>query len=426
MVRLIAHAVTDVGRVRDGNEDGYRIDARTGLLAVADGMGGHVGGEIASAIALEALVAAVANGRPIRDAIAEANDAVIEKADTDQNLRGMGTTLTAATLASGGTLLVGHVGDSRAYLVRAGQIAQITDDHSLVEEMVQRGQLTPEQAEVHPQRSIVTRAIGIDPDIEVDVYPVELHPGDRVLLCSDGLTDMVRAEAIGRILAREPDGQRAAEQLIDAANAAGGNDNITALVIDVVEDDGSARTAGVVAPGLVDDGTVDGGDDARFDDEYADDRYDAGYPDDVHPDEGGRRTRPGRRRGWTVLRVLAWTLPIVIVLGIAVGAIAWYARSSYYVAVDRDRITIFKGRPGGVLGWDPTVERRTQLTRADLTNAQRSDLEDEKEFSSLDDAERYVARLREDFEERTTPSTTTTVPPPTTTTAPPVLPPPAS
>ncbi len=423
MVRLIAHAVTDVGRVRDGNEDGYRIDERTGLVAVADGMGGHVGGEVASAIALEALVAAVANGRPIREAIAEANEAVIEKADTDETLRGMGTTLTAATLASGGTLLVGHVGDSRGYLVRDGQIRQITDDHSLVEEMVQRGQLTPEQAEVHPQRSIVTRAIGIDPDIEVDVYPIELHPGDRVLLCSDGLTDMVRAEAIGRILAREPDGQRAAELLIDAANAAGGNDNITALVIDAVEDDGSSRTGSLVAPAMADDATVDGDGDTGLVDAYAGDRYDDGYDDGSNE----RRERRGRRRGWTVLRVLAWTLPIVIVLGVAVGALAWYARSSYFVAVDQQRITIFKGVPGGILGWDPTIERRTQLTRDDLTNAQRSELEDEKKFSSLDDAERYVARLRASLDERTTPSTTTTVPAPTTTTAaPPALPPPPS
>jgi protein phosphatase len=411
---LIAHAVTDVGRVRDGNEDGYRIDERTGLVAVADGMGGHVGGEIASAIALEALVAAVANGRPIRDAIAEANEAVIEKADADQNLRGMGTTLTAATMASGGTLLVGHVGDSRAYLSRDGAIRQITDDHSLVEEMVQRGQLTPEQAEVHPQRSIVTRAIGIDPDIEVDVYPVELHPGDRVLLCSDGLTDMVRAEAIGQILAREPDGQRAAQLLVESANAAGGNDNITALVIDVLDDDGSSRTSAAVAPVVVDDDTIDG-DDEPFDHLPVDDAVAA---------DGGRKERKGRRRGWTVLKVLAWTLPIVIVLGVAIGALAWYARSSYFVAVDQHRVTIFKGVPGGILGWDPTIERRTQLAPADLTAAQRSELEDEKKFSSLGDAEAYVGRLRASADTRSTPSTTTTTTTtPPATTAPPVLPP---
>ena len=416
-VRLVAHAVTDVGRVRDGNEDGYRIDDRTGLVAVADGMGGHVGGEIASAIALEALVAAVANGRPIRDAIGEANEAVIEKADSDQALRGMGTTLTAATLASGGTLLIGHVGDSRAYLVHDGELQQITDDHSLVEEMVQKGQLTPEQAEVHPQRSIVTRAIGIDPDIEVDVYPVELHTGDRVLLCSDGLTDMVRAEAIGAILAREPDGQRAAQLLVESANAAGGNDNITALVIDVV-DDGGTRTAAAADPIVVDEETVDDGGVGAS----------AGTLDELAPDgegDGRGRRRRDRRGGWRVLRVLAWVLPIIVVLGVAVGALAWYARSSYYVAIEKDRVTIFKGVPGGILGWDPTIERRSRLSPDDLTNAQRSELQDEKKFSSLGDAERYVGRLRTSAEARKPATTTTTTAPPTTTTVPPAPPAPA-
>jgi hypothetical protein len=125
-----------------------------------------------------------------------------------------------------------------------------------------------------------------------------------------------------------------------------------------------------------------------------------------------------------VLRVLAWTLPVVIVLGVAVGVLAWYARGSYFVAIHQDRVTIFKGVPGGILGWDPTIERRTRLAPEDLTNAQRSDLEDEKKFSSLGGAEAFVRRLRLDFEERTTPSTTTTttIPAPTTT-APPAVPP---
>lgn len=404
MIRLLAHGVTDVGRVREGNEDGFRIDDRTGLVAVADGMGGHVGGEVASATALEALVAAVANGRPIREAIAEANEAVMEKSATDENLRGMGTTLTVATLASGGTLLIGHVGDSRAYLARDGAITQITDDHSLVEEMVQRGQLTPEQAEVHPRRSIVTRALGIDPDIEIDVYPVELRPGDRVLLCSDGLSNMLRSEAMAAILGREPDGQRAAQLLVDSANAAGGEDNITALIIDAVEESTTTRTAQAVDADIVDDDAFEGDDGIS----------DFGSGNGSAPPARARRRVP-------VGRIFLWVLPIVAVLAIAFGAVGWYARRSYFVTVDAGRVTIFKGVSGGILGWDPTVERRTKLRPDELTPAQRSDLEDEKKFSSLDDAQRYIGNLKASIAERTPPSTTTTTPP--TTTVPATVPP---
>ncbi|MGH9012947.1 MAG: Stp1/IreP family PP2C-type Ser/Thr phosphatase, partial [Acidimicrobiia bacterium] len=236
-MRLVAAKKTDPGRVREGNEDGYLVDDRMGLFAVADGMGGHQAGEVASATALEALRAAVASGEPIRDAIDRANEAVLERSAGDERLRGMGTTMTAGTLAAGGTLLLGHVGDSRAYLARDGELTQVTEDHSLVEEMVRRGELTPEQAEVHPRRSVITRALGIEPGVEVDLYPVELHEGDRMLLCSDGLTTMIRAEEIAAILRGEPDPQRAANTLVEAANAAGGEDNITVLVIDVTGDD---------------------------------------------------------------------------------------------------------------------------------------------------------------------------------------------
>ena len=195
-MRLITGAATDVGRVREGNEDAYLVDDATGLVAVADGMGGHRAGEVASATALEALRAAITHGRPLRESMQDANEAVFTKSLTDEELRGMGTTLTAATLVTGGTVLVGHVGDSRAYLLHDGELRQVTVDHSLVEELVREGRLTADEAAVHPQRSIITRALGVDASVEVDVYPVELAPGDRLLLCSDGLTGMVQAETI--------------------------------------------------------------------------------------------------------------------------------------------------------------------------------------------------------------------------------------
>jgi protein phosphatase len=386
-LKLVAAGVTDVGRVRDGNEDDFLVDARTSLVAVADGMGGHRGGEVASATALEALRAAVASGEAIRDAIAVANDAVLEKSGSDQQLHGMGTTVTAGTLARGGTLLVGHVGDSRAYLARDGQLNQITDDHSLVEEMVRGGELTKEQAEVHPQRSIITRALGIDPEIDVDVYPVELRDGDRVLFCSDGLTTMVRQDEIAGILSREPDPERAAQLLVDAANAAGGEDNVTALVVEVVEDE--AVPAAAAPP---DGDTTD--------------------TTETEP------VKPKRGRVRAVLRVLLWVLPVLAILAIAFGAIAWYARGTYFVGAEKGAVTIFKGRPDGLLGWDPTIEKRTGIETSQLTEQQKDDVEADKTFSSRSSADDYVARLQRGIEERTT---ATTVPPETT--VPPAAPP---
>lgn len=389
-LKLVAAGVTDVGRVRDGNEDDYLVDARTSLVAVADGMGGHRAGEVASATALEALRAAVANGEPIRDAIAVANSAVLEKSISDHELQGMGTTVTAATLASGDTLLVGHVGDSRAYLLRDEQLTQITKDHSLVEEMVREGELTPEQAEVHPQRSIITRALGIDPEVDVDVYPLELHAGDRVLFCSDGLTTMVRPDDIARILGGEDDARRAAQQLVDAANEAGGEDNVTALVVDVVEDD-----RGLVAPAPVEE--------------------------DVTAE--GAPVKPKRGRGRKTLRALLWILPVLAILALAFGAVGWYARRTYFVGVSHNHVTVFKGRPGGVLGWNPTIEKRSSLDLSQLTQAEADAVKDNKTFSSRGGADAYVRRLNNAVEQRTTATTVPTPPestvPPTTAAPPP-------
>jgi PPM family protein phosphatase len=390
-IRVVTAGVTDVGRVRDGNEDGFIDQAdRLGLVAVADGMGGHRAGEVASATALEALRAAVASGEPLRDAIEGANDAVLEKSVSDQEFHGMGTTLTAGMLGSDGHLVVGHVGDSRAYLVRDGELSQITDDHSLVEEMVRSGELTPEQAEVHPRRSVITRALGIDPQVEVDEYPIELQPGDRILFCSDGLTTMVRPDEIASILGREPDLRRAAQLLVDAANAAGGEDNITAVIIEAVE----VPDDEVAAPAVPDDDTSD-----------------------TPP------VKPRRRRGRSLFRVLVWVLPVLIVLAIAFVAVGWYARNTYFVGINRGRVAVFQGVKGGLLAWDPTVERRTTINPDDLTQAQQQDVKDGKKFSSRGGADDYVARLRRGIEERTT-TTTTTVPPEST--VPPIPAPPPS
>jgi serine/threonine protein phosphatase PrpC len=237
---IIVGAATDVGRVRDHNEDGYLFDDGLGLVAVADGMGGHRGGEVASATALEALHTALSGSDGIREAVGVANDRVFERSTTDEGLRGMGTTLTAGVFDRRGTLTFGHVGDSRAYLLRDNELSRITTDHSLVEELMAAGELTEEEAERHPQRSMITRAIGLEPGVEVDLYPVELEAGDRVMLCSDGLTTMLHEAEIAALLDEQDDPERAAQALVTAANAAGGVDNITVLVVDVVEADPDA------------------------------------------------------------------------------------------------------------------------------------------------------------------------------------------
>jgi serine/threonine protein phosphatase PrpC len=238
-MRLSTFAGTDVGRTRSGNEDSY-FCGRT-VFAVADGLGGHQGGEVASAAAVEPLAAL--DGREFADpaeaaealagAIAEANSAILDQASGDPGLWGMGTTVTAAALA-GDHLQLAHVGDSRAYLLRDGSFDQVTTDHTVVGELVRRGRLTPAQAAVHPERSILTRAVGLDPRIPVDAPdPIDLHQGDQILLCSDGLTEAVPEPQIAELLTTNPDGDAACRALIDTANNAGGPDNITLIIIRV-------------------------------------------------------------------------------------------------------------------------------------------------------------------------------------------------
>jgi protein phosphatase len=238
-MRLSSFAGSDVGRLRSGNEDSYFCGQT--VFAVADGLGGHQGGEVASAAAVEPL--ARLDGRSFKDAgeaaealaaaIREANEAILDRAAGDPALYGMGTTVTAA-VAGDRYLQLAHVGDSRAYLLRGGTLEQLSTDHTVVGELVRRGRLTPQQAAVHPERSILTRAVGLDPRVPVDLPdPLEVQPGDQVLLCSDGLTEAVADGRIAELLSTAPDGQAACRSLIDAANDAGGPDNITVVLVRV-------------------------------------------------------------------------------------------------------------------------------------------------------------------------------------------------
>ena len=228
-------ARSDTGRVRDHNEDatlpeaGHSGSADHLIAAVADGMGGAAGGEIASTTAI-ATIAAVSGEVAIR--IEAANLAVIEAAAQRPRLKGMGTTVTLAIFHTDGRRQIGHVGDSRAYLLRDGSLSQISTDHSFVTEMLAAGRMTEAEAEVHPYRSVLTRAVGLEPAVEIDVEDLTLSTGDRILLCSDGVSAMLEHSEIHTTLTTEIDPERAAERLVAAANAAGGIDNISVVIVD--------------------------------------------------------------------------------------------------------------------------------------------------------------------------------------------------
>jgi serine/threonine protein phosphatase PrpC len=240
---------TDPGRKRRRNEDSFVIEPP--LFAVADGMGGAQAGEVASRLAAAAF-------REFHDAddldpeprlaaiIQEANRRIFERAAGDAQVSGMGTTITAALVVEDG-LVIGHVGDSRAYRLRGGRFEQLTDDHSLVADLVRSGRLSPEEADTHPQRSVITRALGTDPDVDVDTFTVAAEAGDLFLLCSDGLTTMVADDEIRDLVSGASDLQQAGKSLVKAANKAGGEDNVTVVLVRVAEGGGELEETAVVS-----------------------------------------------------------------------------------------------------------------------------------------------------------------------------------
>ncbi len=238
-------AKTDTGRQRRGNED--CVLARPPVFVVADGMGGAQAGEVAAGIAVEAFAQGLTGSGTVEQRLAslarEANRRIFDIASTQRERAGMGTTLTAAYL-DGSQLVIAHVGDSRAYLFRDGSLTRLTQDHSLVDELVRRGKLTEEEAAEHPQRSIITRALGPEADVDVDTWTYPVRAGDLLLLCSDGLTSMISEERVGQILGRSEELEGAAQALINEANQAGGRDNITVVLVRLEDVPSSADGSG--------------------------------------------------------------------------------------------------------------------------------------------------------------------------------------
>jgi PPM family protein phosphatase len=330
--------LTDPGRRRRHNEDAYVCEPP--LFAVADGMGGAQAGELASGLAAAALREDQAGGageERVDQLIQEANRRVYRRQAEDASASGMGTTMTVA-LVEDARVAIGHVGDSRAYLIRNGSLEQLTEDHSLVAELVRSGKLAPEEAEGHPQRSVITRALGTDPDVDVDTFSVETKPGDLFLLCSDGLTSMVDDRAIlGEVERNRGDLKSAAKALIRAANKGGGEDNITVVFFEIAGGEAAEDHERTVTLPPVE---------AEQDDADTLDELDRVPAIEVD----GRRPRP-RRAEHRGRRGLLFALLVAVLLAAASGFVAWSLWRSHFVGADADgRVTIYQGVPWNVIG----------------------------------------------------------------------------
>ena len=343
-----AGVATDIGRVRERNEDSFLVDPP--LYAIADGMGGARGGAVASGLALDKVEELSREGRlDLAELVRAANRAVFERSVSDRTVSGMGTTLTAATVDDEGAHLA-HVGDSRAYLLRAGAFRQLTSDHTLVNRMVKAGEITPQEADVHPQRNVLTRSVGTEPDVDVDELDVPLIDGDRLLLCSDGLTNMVTESQIQAILESTPKPQEAADRLIKAANGAGGIDNITVVVIDLHDeqtggalDDRGGREAGR------------GGATLR-----------SGAPKGRAP-----QTEPRATRRPSKTSIKKWTLRtgiVVVALAAIVVALRIYVDRQWYVGEAGGRVAVYQGLPAEFAGLHFShVELQTDIPSDEVT-----------------------------------------------------------
>jgi PPM family protein phosphatase len=414
VTKLRVGSATDVGMVRSNNQD--QVLVASPLFAVADGMGGHVAGEVASLTAIEALRAAFDKDSTAAGLVAatkEANRAVWEKARHDPRLRGMGTTLVALALVHEGDeeqLAIVNVGDSRVYRLQQGELEQLTTDHRLVQELIDDGQLSEAEATYHPQRHVLTRALGVDAEVPADSLQVVPYKGDRFLLCSDGLSGEVGDSEVASILRRIADPQEAAKELVAAAMANGGSDNITVVVVDVVDDDDKAATASAALaadPGLIIPSEL-------------------GKGEAEPPGATGGRLRRGRRRVRAddspkarvlTFRFVGFVILLLILLGGAAGAVGWYARGTYYVGLDSTEVTIYKGRPGGLLWFNPTVAKRTGVPVSSVLPSRLDDLRRGKEEASLDEANKYVANLQAEALAHRATTVTTTIGPTTSTTA---------
>lgn len=388
---------TDTGRQREANEDSYF--SRAPVFAVADGMGGAQAGEVASRIAADAFEPERDSGMApesyLRATAEQANREIFELAEGDSSRSGMGTTLTAA-LIDGDEVSFGHVGDSRAYLFRDGELNQLTNDHSLVEELRRQGKLTSDQAAEHPQRSVITRALGPEPAVAVDTMTVQARDGDVFLLCSDGLTTMLGDADIATTLGRESDLDRAARRLIRAANDRGGRDNITVVLFRLEDPDAVPSTAtdegatlvgvSAEAAGLTAESVREG---TRREREAAAAEPAAAVPSGQAPPRGPWRGR--------ILKGLA----VVAVVAALAGAAVYGARQVWFLGADEaGRVALYRGLPYELpLGIDLFSETYSSPVTVDAVPEDRRDVVTNHELRSRDDAISLIEDLQRAAEE---------------------------
>ena len=364
-MRVRSGYASNVGLVRQTNEDSFLV--RDGLYVVCDGMGGARAGEVASEMACRGLLAvepATYGSEELLGAVKDANRAIAARSLEENRLAGMGTTLTGALVGEDSLTLV-HVGDSRAYLLHEGRLTQLTKDHSWVGEMMRRGELTPNEAAVHPHRSVITKALGTDPEVDPDLFQVPFSVGDRLLLCSDGLTGMVSDHELEQILLRPEFPDDIASLLVQAALAGGGEDNVTVVVVEGVAESDKDSSEGETEPvvGPADRGT-------------AIPHKSKGMPlKGIHP-SAAVRERLGKRVGpflrpvakgnvesgegsaqtpaprWTKRKWMVLAVVVVLVIAVAIVAFAVVNSTVYYVGTANGGVALFQGLPGSFLGID--------------------------------------------------------------------------
>lgn len=402
MTALRAGAVTDVGRVRTNNEDQMLVT--DSLFAVADGMGGHAAGEVAALVAVDTLRDTFPEhptAQGLVDATHAANLNVIARAESDAATRGMGTTVCAAALVpndagDGESIVIVNVGDSRAYLLRDGELSQITEDHSVADELMRAGQLSEEQAAVDRRRHVLTRVLGMDASVTPDRFDIDPFRGDRFLLASDGLTNEVTDAEIASILRRIADPGDAARELVRVAKTNGGADNITVIIIDVTDDDGKSVDASEALAkdpprprGLITSAERD----SRLRD-LADTSVTSTIEHPTQFEEPRRRLRP--------LRITAFGLAVLLVIGLAIGAITYFSRP-WYVGADNGRVALFRGHGDGLIK-EELVER-TDVSLDALDGVARERVRQGVRFDSRAEAEAYIRRLPTTATRSPTPST---------------------
>ncbi|MGK2959569.1 MAG: Stp1/IreP family PP2C-type Ser/Thr phosphatase [Acidimicrobiales bacterium] len=399
MTTLQWGGVTDTGKVRTANQDSFY--AQETLFAVADGMGGHAAGEVASSVAIGVFDGAQINNSDDLVALVQtANQAVLDRAETNSELTGMGTTLCAIALVHNEAdpdetdrIAIANVGDSRVYLFHNNDLTQITIDHSLVEDLVREGRLTPTEARQHPKRNILTRVLGIETDLDVDVWDALCYRGDRFLLCSDGLFNEVDDDRIASVLRRLELPDEAARELLRLANEGGGRDNITVVVVDIIDDGGASEAASASLANAT--STLQS------------------HPSKSHssaPEIGAARQKKPKKPARPKLLTWRSGLFLILLVGLfasALGAIQWFANNTYYVGVNRGEVTIFRGRPDGILWIDPVIEEGTGMKLDEVPVARREAINTGKQEPSLEAAREYIANLEDQIASQT-PSTTTT------------------